>query len=90
MKLSIKKEVQVEAKTIQIFCKVRDNFTASILDQDNDTIFEQEDGYVWDIMPGDHFGDYVILNIDIETGQITNWEKPTVPEVQKLISCDEE
>lgn len=89
MKLAIKKEVSVEAKTISIHCKVTDGFCAQILDQDAEVIYDQEDGYVWDFMPGNHYGDYVILEIDIETGQITNWKKPAAEDIQTLINGDD-
>lgn len=86
MELAVKKEVKVQAKTISIYCKVSDRFTASILDQDGETIFDQEDGYVWGFMPGDHYGDYIILDIDIDTGHITNWKKPSAEDIQELIN----
>lgn len=75
MELDIQKTVKVQAKELRIYCKVCDNFTASLNDQDGAVICIQEDGYVPGFMPGDHFGDYVILNIDIETGMVTNWGK---------------
>lgn len=90
MELEIKKPVKVQAKTISIYCKVSDRFTASILDQDGDAILDQEDGYVWSIMPGDHYGDYIILEIDIDSGQINNWKKPTAEQVMKLVNGDDE
>jgi len=89
MELEIKKPVKVQAKTISIYCKVCDNFTASIKDQDGETLFEQEDGYVWDIMPGDHYGDYLILDIDIDTGRINNWQKPDAADVMELINRED-
>ncbi len=75
MELSIKKTVPVQAKELRIYCKVVDNFTASLHDQDGAEICCQQDGYVPSFMPGQHYGDYVILNIDIDTGQVTNWAR---------------
>jgi hypothetical protein len=46
------------------------------LDVDNKRVGEYN-GYVPDFMPGDHFGDYVMLDIDIDTGKIVNWRKPS-------------
>jgi hypothetical protein len=40
------------------------------------------DGYVPSIMPGDNDGDYVMMDIDLATGQITNWKKPTEAEIK--------
>lgn len=39
--------------------------------------------YVPDFMPGEHYGDYVFLNIDLDTGRITNWEVPTTEELEE-------
>lgn len=80
--IAMKKEVQVQAKTLKIHCKVCDNFTASLMDQDGNEIHEQEDGYVPHFMPGQHYGDYLILDIDLDTGQIVNWKAPTADDIQ--------
>jgi hypothetical protein len=43
------------------------------------------DGYVpdWFPRPGvEHYGDYVELTIDIETGQIVGWKKPTKKQLE--------
>jgi hypothetical protein len=32
------------------------------------------DGYVPSFFPGEHFGDYVMLDIDPYTGKILNWK----------------
>ena len=69
------KNVRVHAKTLKIYCKVSDNFTATLVDQDGEPIFDQDDGYVPGFMPGDHYGDYIILDIDLDDGRITNWKK---------------
>ena len=90
MKLAMKKEVEVEAKTLSIYTKCSDRFCASIKDQNGETLFDQDDGYVWGIMPDDHYGDYIILDIDIDTGQITNWQTPSSEEVQNIINGEEE
>jgi hypothetical protein len=65
-------------------------FSANLHDQDNNCIHEQEQGYVPSFMPGEHYGDYVILDIDIDTGMINNWKKPTKSEIQDWISGDNE
>lgn len=90
MKIGIKKTVEVEAKEIQLHCKIRDYFQAQIIDQDGQEIGGQEDGYVPDFMPGEHFGDYIILNIDLETGQITNWQKPAQEQIVRFINQQED
>ena len=90
MKIGIQKTVEVEAKELRIYTKVSDGFTASLHDQDGECIYDQDLGYVPSLMPGDHYGDYIILNIDIETGIITNWVKPTVVQIEKFIKGDED
>lgn len=87
--IAIKKEVQVQAKTLSIHLKVSDRFCARLLDQDGTEIFDQEDGYVPGFMPGEHFGDYVILDIDLDTGKIINWKAPTAEAIQEWIEPKE-
>lgn len=87
--IAMKKEVQVQAKTLKIYCKVCDNFTASLVDQDGTSIHDQDDGYVPQFMPGEHFGDYLILDVDLDTGKITNWEAPSAEDIQAWIHPDE-
>lgn len=86
MKITMKKAVEVEAKTLKIFCKVRDEFTAHIEDDKGNELGGQDVGYVPDFMPGDHYGDYVDLHVDLETGQIKNWKKPTPEQIAKFIA----
>lgn len=86
MKIGIKKTVEVEAKTLHIFIKVRDCFGGKITDRDGDVLVDKEDGYVPDFMPGDHGGDYLILDIDLDSGQILNWKKPTAEQIERFIS----
>lgn len=44
------------------------------------------DGYVPKFFPGQHFGNYIELEIDVDTGKILNWKKPTKEELNKLFS----
>lgn len=85
MKINQMKKVQVEAKTLSIHLKVSDCFNATLLDKEGEEL-KDYDGYVPDFMPGEHYGDYVILDIDIDTGMITNWKKPTPEQIEKFIS----
>jgi hypothetical protein len=89
MKIGITKPVEVEAKELRLYCKVCDRFAASLHDQNGESLHDQEDGYVPGFMPGEHFGDYLILNIDIDTGQITNWQQPTAEQLQIFIGDEE-
>ena len=51
---------------------------------------KEYDGYVPDFMPGDHYGDYVMLEIDIETGHIVNWKKPSKADLDKVFKSDDD
>lgn len=90
MKISKTQTVEVEAKTISIYTKVCDSFTADLLDAEGKVIHRQENDYVPGFMPGEHYGDYIILEIDIETGVITNWNKPTVQQLENFCGADDE
>lgn len=85
MKINQIKKVQVEAKTLCIHLKVCDMFGGKILDHDGQTLVDKEEGYVPDFMPGEHHGDYLILNIDLDTGLITNWKAPTARQIENFI-----
>ena len=74
MDVYVKKKVRVNVATIFINLKVRDEFGCAIKTNDGQEIFSYE-GYVPSWMPGEHYGDYVELEIDIDTGQILNWGK---------------
>ncbi len=89
MELEIKKPQTVNAKTLKICLKVSDCFAACLMSDKGETIHDQDDGYVPSFMPGDHYGDYVILDIDIDTGMITNWKKPTADKIQEWIEPNE-
>lgn len=84
MKLEAKKTVEVEAKTLKVHLKVCDMFCAQLLDQHGE-ILQDYEGYVPDFMPGKHYGDYVILDIDVDTGKIINWNVPTKEQLQEFI-----
>jgi hypothetical protein len=77
--------VPAEAKTLSICCKVSDMFTAHVLDANGQELGGQDDGYVPEFMPGKHYGDYVMLDIDLDTGTITNWETPAPEAIEKFI-----
>jgi len=68
-------------KVISINAKCSDLFWASFSDNGN---FKGEyDGYVPDWMPGQHYCDYVEMQIDVDTGQILNWKKPTQKQLRE-------
>jgi hypothetical protein len=70
--------------TLQICAKCSDMFAATLYD-DNGSELKEYDGYVPDFMPGNHYGDYVMMTIDLNSGQILNWQKPTQEEIDEFI-----
>ena len=48
------------------------------IDDDNGKQVYSRDGYVPDFMPGQHLGDYIELEIDVDTGVILNWQPNAV------------
>jgi len=63
-----------KVKTVDLWLKVQDQFNCSFLDKDRNEIASYE-RYVPKWMPEKHYGDLVILKIDVETGKILNWKK---------------
>jgi len=63
-------------KIISISAKCSDGFYMSVNDMNNQHIASYS-GYVPSFMPErGGYGDYVQLDIDIETGRILNWTNP--------------
>ena len=85
MELEITKPQTVNAKTLKIHMKVCDTFCADLVSDKNEIIHSQIDNYVPGFMPGDHYGDYLILDIDLDTGKIVNWDKPSAQDIQDWI-----
>lgn len=94
MEINVTKQVKINAKTLSIYMKVVDTFSATLKDQDGNELKTYE-GYVPDFMPDDadgssHYGDYLILDIEIDTGKILNWKVPTSHQIEHFIAGDEE
>jgi len=87
MELEIKKTVNVDVKTLKLHLKVCDQCYFGIDDARGDEVLDCE-GYVPDFFPGQHHGDYVQFDIDLETGKIINWEAPTAEDIQTLINAE--
>lgn len=85
MKINQQKTVQVDVTEVRLHIKVCDRFSAGVFDAEGDEVAEYE-GYVPGFFPGEHYGDYLILNINIETGQITNWQKPNAEQLEELMN----
>ena len=71
-------------RVLKICAKCSDLFTARLVVDGKVT--KTHDGYVPQFMPETHYGDYVELNIDIDTGMILNWKKPTEKELESQLN----
>lgn len=78
-----------KGKTVlSVVAKCSDMFNATLIDGDG-KVLKEHDGYVPSFMPGEHYGDYVEIDIDIATGQILNWKKPSQTAINKFIKTGE-
>jgi len=71
-----------QKRVLSICLKVVDNFNSTLV-VDGKEVSEYE-GYVPKFFPEEHYGDYVELDIDIDTGQILNWKRPTLTDLKQL------
>lgn len=90
MKIGMMKQVEVEAKTVEVHCKVRDEGCYTLKDQDGAQIAQRSDDYVPGFFPGQHDGDYLILEIELETGRVVNWQRPSPSDVQEAFKLNGE
>jgi hypothetical protein len=89
MQINQQKAVQVDVTELQLHIKVRDGFTGALKDAQGELVGAYI-GYVPDFFPGQHYGDYLLLNIDLETGQIKNWRKPVAADIEKMIEASDD
>jgi hypothetical protein len=89
MEIGMQETVKVNAKTLKIYLKVCDQFSCGLYSESGKQLKDYE-GYVPRIMPGEHCGDYVDLEIDIDTGMILNWKKLTSEDIEEFINVKSE
>lgn len=77
-KTKAKKRVQ---RVLEISAKCSDLFYAQLG-------AEEYDGYVPGFFPGEHFGDYVQLKIDVDTGKIIDWKRPTAEQLNHMFKSE--
>lgn len=73
-------------KTITISAKCSDLCWMMAKDAEGKQVGQVHDGYVPDFMPNNHYGDYVMLTIDIKTGKILDWKKPTLVQLKNTFN----
>lgn len=69
----------MKPRILSMSAKCSDLFSASLNDGKS---IKQYDGYVPEFFPSEHWGDYVILDIDIDSGKIINWKTPTAKDLK--------
>ena len=69
---------------MRINAKCSDLFSALFDNADGSTVATYN-GYVPGFMPGNHYGDYVELDIDLKTGKILNWKAPSLKEINETL-----
>jgi len=77
----------MKIKKISISGKTSDSLIIWAYDENGDYVGEY-DGYVPDCLPGDPDGDYINFVVDVETGQILNWTKPTQEAIKELLNIN--
>ena len=88
MELKKKEHVVVDVRTVEVHVKVCDSGNYALMDADGVEVASIDEGYVPCFFPGDHYGDYLILDIDLETGRILNWQKPTPQQVADAFNLE--
>lgn len=90
---TMKVEKTVKAKTIKFFAKVRDEGSYELI-ADEGTVLKRRDVYVPRFFPdcdgSPHYGDYVNLEIELDTGRIVNWRKPSAEDLKDFVNDGEE
>ena len=77
MKVNVMYPKEVEIKTVSLHVKVCDSGSYDLKDDKGVVVASRSEDYAPSIFPGEHYGDYIILDIDLKTGKILNWNKPS-------------
>lgn len=89
MKFKIKIEKEVVATTLKVRGKIRCSCSYTLTDDQGLEIIEVGDDYIprWlsDAMARGGDGEHLFFDIDLATGQIKNWQKPTDREVESWV-----
>ena len=74
-----------KAKTMKLNLHVRDGFDCKVIDEDGGEVGKYY-GYVPDCVPPFRCDDDFEIEIDIETGAITNWKPLTQDQVKAMLA----
>ena len=83
-------EKVVNVKSVTVSARVRDSGCYAYKNSNGEAIKCIEDSYVPDFFPTEHCGDYLHLEIDLETGQILNWKKPSEEQLKKAFAPEDD
>lgn len=83
-------EKKVTVSTVKVHVKVGDRGYYEFLSPEGHSLKELQEDYVPDFFPGDHYGDYLILEIDLSTGKILNWKTPAKEDIEVVFSGEDE
>ena len=78
------KSINDPLRVLRVCAKCVDMFNGILL-VDGKKV-KSHDGYVPDFMPGEHYGDYVEMDIDLDTGEILNWIVPDQKDVLEQLN----
>lgn len=85
MSTTTKRITPADVATLRLCLKVSDMFNATVVNGAGEEVLTYSD-YVPDFMPGEHYGDYVELEIEVATGRIVNWHVPTKREMEVFLA----
>jgi len=89
MIIKVIQELEVEATTLRIRAIVNDEFRAYLRTPLGSNLFCQHGGKAPTFLPSCNDGQFIVLDIDLETGQIKNWGTPTPEQVRGwTLGCD--
>lgn len=72
------------ATIVSVHVKVRDRGNYTFKDETGNVVANLEEEYVPSFFPEDHYGDYLIFDIDLKTGRILNWVPPSDQQIKNI------
>ncbi len=85
METRMNKRVSAQTKTLNLYIKERGEFGAFLINQDGCGLAVYED-FLPDFIPLQPCSHYFMLAIDMNTGKITNWKKPTPEQIENCLT----
>ncbi|CAM0052449.1 RecE-like recombination exonuclease [Vibrio phage D478] len=71
---------------VSVHVKVTDRGCYDFKDANGKSLADLKEEYVPDFFPGEHYGDYLILDIELATGRILNWRAPSTEQVEEAMA----